>query len=275
MVPNWVPLAPELAKYTDDILKYWEWRSNKVQRYRCRFKRFEYDPVHVPDPRVFFSYAEGAIKYAAPDKGLFKVDNSSQVVLPLVQGEKPKYERRDPELNEHWVCDGKAIFEFNGRAKQLIKRDLPPEMQGKEIAQGPLPFLFNAKAADIKQRYWVRALDRPPKQKTWHLEAFPKTQQDAADFLKIHIIIAADEDELPEAIILFHRNKARTTYAFEQREENWSVVIEKLNLFHREFFEPKAPSGWTKVMQDFQRPNPLLTPSPVLQTQRPHNAVAR
>jgi TIGR03009 family protein len=272
--PSWHPLTPEHAKYTNDILAYWEWRSNKIERYRCKFKRWEYDPVQVSDPRVFFRYSEGVIKYAAPDKGLFQVEATSQLVLPLVPGQNAKYKRLDETMNEHWVCDGKALYQFNGPTKQLIQRNLPPEMQGQQIAHGPLPFLFNAKADDIKRRYWVRALTPPPKQGTYHLEAVPRTPEDAVDFLKVHIIIAADQDCLPEGIVLYHRNKAKTTFGFEDREENWNVLIENINLFHREFYEPKPPAGWEKVVEPLE---PASTPeqTPLRQTRLPQSPTAR
>ena len=72
--------------------------------------------------------------------------------------------------------------------KQLIERKLPPEMQGKAIADGPLPFVFGAKADQLKRRYWMR--DITPEEdigkRIW-LEAVPKLQQDAANFQKATI----------------------------------------------------------------------------------------
>jgi TIGR03009 family protein len=257
--PAWIPLPPDHAKYVDDVLKFWEFKSSQIERYRCDFKRYEYDPAWVGDPKVPKTYAVGKIKYAAPDKGLFKVDVMAQVKLPLVQGEKPKFTRLREELNEHWICDGRSIFQFDGHNQQLIQRELPPEMQGKQIAEGPLPFLFNAKAETIKKRYWIRAIIPPPREKVYWLEAVPKTREDAANFRMVHIIITDSGKEFwPEGLVLFHRNNAKTTFVFEQRECNWNDVLEKLNYFHREFFEPDVPSGWKKVVQRHQAPRPMV-----------------
>lgn len=270
--PSWFPLPAEHADYIEKILAHWENKSKDVQRYRCRFNRWEYDPNAVSDPKVPKSFAKGLIMYAAPDKGKYQVEESMQVVTPLTPGQEPKYTFDDKEWNEHWVCDGKSIFEFDGRKKQLIQRELPPEMRGKQIVEGPLPFLFGAKAEMIKARYWIRAILPPPMQGAVTLEAEPKTREDAANFKKVRIIISENEDFLPEGLVLFHRNNAYTTFAFEQREKNWLDLAEKLYIFHRQFFEPKAPLGWTKVVERYQEPTtiPAAAPAPAaLQTQRP------
>lgn len=273
--PDWYPLPEEHARYLDQVLKYWEHRTSEIQRYRCRFKRWEYDVNWVGNPDVAKTFAEGVIKYAAPDKGLFHVEKASQVVLPLPNGQPPKYKPLDPTLNEHWVCDGKSLFEFDGRNRQLIQRELPPEMQGRQIVEGPLPFLFGAKAETIKQRYWVRVIVPPPKKNAFWLEAIPKTSDDAANFKMIHIIIA-EEDFLPEGMVLYHRNQAKTTFSFEEREANWNDLIEKLNLFHREFFEPATPQGWKKVVDRYQAPSGGFTSTTVPdQARRPTRTQTR
>jgi hypothetical protein len=123
-----------------------------------------------------------------------------------------------------------------------------------------LPFLFGAEAAKIKQRYWIRPLPIPPEVKgEYWLEAFPKTRQDAANYQKVHVIID-HKDFLPKALIIFDRNfdparnPARTTFSFENRDVNWSVALEQLNIFHQEFYEPRAPLGWKKVVEKYQMP---------------------
>ena len=46
--------------------------------------------------------------------------------------------------------------------KKLKVHPLPKEMQGEAIADGPVPFIFGAKADKMKQRYWIR--DVTPKE---------------------------------------------------------------------------------------------------------------
>ncbi len=259
--PAWYPLPKDHAEYVDKVLAFWEFKSKETERYRCRFKRWEYDPDWVGSPNVAKSYSEGTINYASPDKGLFRVDKCMQVSLPLTQGQEPKFTETEATMNEYWVCDGKSIFEFDGRNKNLVQRELPPDMQGKQIVEGPLPFLFGASADSIKARYWIRAIIPPPKKGVFWLEAEPKMREDAANFKRVHIIIA-ETDFLPEGLVLFHRTKATTTFAFEERERNWNELLEKINVWHRQFFEPATPSGWKKVVERYQEPTTVPVSAP-------------
>ncbi len=256
--PAWVPLPPAHAKAVDDILQYWEQRTNKITRFRCKYKRFEYDPVFGPrDPKKFRVFARGTIQYAAPDKGLYQ---DEEVWLFGKTKEHPEGTYvRQPELRigEHWVCDGKSIFQFDYAHKKLVEFQLPPEVQGTAIRHGPLPFVFGAKADDIRRRFWVRIITPPEraqgKNPEYWLEAVPKHQEDAAEYRVIHLII--DQKEfLPKAMIMFGRvNGSRKQLEFHDREVNFSVLAEKLNLFHRQFYEPKTPSGWTKDVRKVQQ----------------------
>ena len=201
----------------------------------------------------------GTIKYSAPDKGLFKVEKIMHYTPPGAAGEKVTYLEREGESGEHWICDGKSIIEYDHKNKQLIQRELPPHMQGKAIAEGPLPFLFGADAEKIKQRYWIRPLPVPDGVKEYWLEAFPKTRKDASSYLKVHVIID-QTDFLPKGLVIFDRNfdprenPARTTFTFAEREVNWSVAFQALKWWEKEFFEPSPPSGWKKVVEKYDAP---------------------
>jgi TIGR03009 family protein len=268
--PEWFPLPADQQKYLDEVLKYWEFTAGKIQRFRSKFTRYDYDPTTFTLPSEFAtSMSQGSIQFAAPDKGLFKVEkewnikvqqitgtDQRAVTVPEMKDGKPQYAAQ-ADVFEHWVCDGKSVFEFNSRQKQLIKRELPPEMQGKQIVEGPLPFLFGAKAEEIKNRYWIRVKTPPPEPGHFHLEAFPKRQKDAADFRSIIIVI--DEVKfLPTALMLYQPNRSVQRYLFSEREINWSIVLQQLNLFHQQFYAPKPPAGWQQVNEPFQ-----VAPQPV------------
>jgi TIGR03009 family protein len=257
--PPFPPLPPDHQKFLDQVLQLWEERSSAVERYRSKFKRWEYDPVFGPKD-TFKTFSEGSIKFAAPDKGLFKVEKMVHYTPPAKEGEKPKYVEREGIAGEFWICDGKSVFEHDQQKKQLIQRELPPYMQGRAIADGPLPFLFGAKADAIKERYWIRPLPLPKDvQGEYWLEAFPKTRQDAVNYHKVHVIID-HQDLLPKGLVIFDRNfdpvrnPARTTFVFENRETNWNMVLQQLKFWEQEFYEPKVPYGWKKVVEKYQGP---------------------
>ncbi|MCI0361453.1 MAG: TIGR03009 domain-containing protein [Planctomycetaceae bacterium] len=264
--PAWIPLAPDHEKWVNQVLHYWEARSKKIKALTCEFVRWEYDPVFgpklpdkTPDPKTPLTIAKGEIKYQEPDKGKFHVLELSRYSgPPTMPGGRPEYAPLDPIFAEHWVSDGKIVFEFDSRNKRLIQRELPPEMQGKAIADGPLPFLFGARAETIKARYWVRGLPQGGNGKYW-LEAVPKSRQDAQNFKAVTIVLD-EKTYLPQLLEVLapnydsKTNPARSTYEFSKHDViddsiNPRELIGKLNPFTTAFYAPKLPAGWTRVMQ--------------------------
>jgi TIGR03009 family protein len=199
--------------------------------------------------------------YSKPDKGLFKVEKIYQYVAPQNPNDAPKYEEQKGEIGEHWVCDGQSVYEYNHQQKKLIQYSLPPEMAGQAIAHSPLPFIFGANANHIRQRFWMRVITPREAEGEYWLEAYPKSQADAANYQKVEIILD-EKDYLPKAIQIYdptydvRRNPKRTAFMFENREVNWNVTLERLNLFHKEFYEPVLPGGWKKEIQRYDQPNP-------------------
>lgn len=267
--PKWYPLAPNVQQWVDEVLVAWEKTSEQIAAFKCDFQRWDHDPVFGPkdangnpDTKTPATYGEGVIQYAQPDKGLFRVDKLLKYSPPAQPGDKPGWVPAGV-IGEHWVSDGKSIFEFDTRQKRLIQRILPKEMQGKAIADGPLPFLFGAKMATIKARYWIRPLT-PPKgrESEYWLEAIPRYRQDAANFQMVHVII--DEvDFLPKALDVFapnydpKKNPAHTEYEFKNRKPTLKGDVNLkgiVDVFIPDFYEPKTPRGWTKHVVDMNAP---------------------
>ncbi|MEQ8788754.1 MAG: TIGR03009 domain-containing protein [Pirellulaceae bacterium] len=255
--PDWMPISQPHQQYIDQLLGFWEKKSSQIDRYRCHFQRWQWDPVFGPRD-TYYTYSVGTVQYSAPDKGMFQVESKRYFTLPKTQGERPTYEPHAGDPGEHWVCDGKAIWEFDYKQKKLIERELPPDMQGKAIVDGPLPFMFGAKMASIKARYWLRVITPAEATEEYWLEAVPKTMQDAANFKKVEVIIAR-EDYLPKAIQIYpvnydpRTNPSRTVFQFERREVNFRD-LQDLIPFNKQFYEPATPSGWEKQIERYAAP---------------------
>ncbi|MCA9175402.1 MAG: TIGR03009 domain-containing protein [Planctomycetales bacterium] len=257
--PAWEPLPPEHQQAVDRVLAYWAQRSSKIKTYECTFARWKYDPVFLPPDaqgkELPLEYSEGDIRYAVPDKAMYK-DTKSQVYDAATK----KYKVLE-EGGHHWVCDGEAIIEMVTATKQRITTKLPADMRGEALrTQGPLPFLFGAKVDEIKQRYWVRLLPPPENVKDrYYIEAYPKLQADAASFQKVWIILDT-EMYLPISLVVYNvnytpQNPGRTSYAFSKRKEN-PINIGSLirGPWREDFFAPKLPKGWTAVDQNIGQP---------------------
>jgi TIGR03009 family protein len=232
-------LTESQQKLLDQVLIKWEQRSNKVTSFKCSFTRWDYDPAFGQPEDKLKSRGEGFIKYYAPDRGDYSVTE-----LKEFDAAKADFVARTEGL-DHWVCDGKSIYEFVPEKKQLIVRKLPPDMQGKAIVDGPLPFVFGAKADQLKQRYWMR--DITPRQfvgKEIWLEAVPKRQQDAANFQTATIILT-DPDFVPFGLqILLPDGKNKSAYSFKDPKIN-----DPLWLLKGDFLPPLTPPLWKKIVE--------------------------
>ena len=126
----------------------------------------------------------------------------------------------------------------------MIESKLPPELQGKAIADGPLPFIFNAKAATLKERNYLRDIT-PQEQagKQIWLDAYPKRAADARNFSHVELILT-DADYNPYALQLYLPGGTnRQVYAFEKININYP-----LSIFKMDFTSPRTPFGWTRIV---------------------------
>jgi TIGR03009 family protein len=227
-------LTPQEEAELDRVLGLWEQRNANIKTFDCEFRRWIYDVVFGSPKQPKF-VDTGVIKYAAPDRGLFRVERTEK------DGKDVPIENTRAE---HWISDGKSIFEYNHTKKQLTEHKLPPELQGKAIADSPLPFLFGANAQKLKQRYWIRIEPSDAKDKIF-LEAYPRSQQDAANFFCAEFIIMA-EGMSPYALNLIQPNKKdRIAYQFYD-----IVVNDPLRLFKGDPFRAGLPLGWQRIVEE-------------------------
>lgn len=255
------PLDPKHQQYLDKVLQYWAHSSSKIKRYQCLFNRWQYDPVFGPGPDAkgavpAKTVAKGVVRYQSPDKAMYEVTKLYDYTPPKQRGGKPEYVERKDNALEKWICDGKSVFDYDFARKRVIERELPPNMQGKAIADGPLPFLFGVTAEKLNARYWIRIVTpRDAKNEYW-LEAWPKRRADAANFQKVRVILA-EEDFLPKGIEIYatnfnaRTNPARTAFTFDERK-----VIPQINLmnFLNKFHRPKLPTKEWKFETIKQQP---------------------
>ncbi len=226
-------LTPQETAQLDLVLRQWELQSDKVNTLDAKFTRDEFDPVFKTNKR-----SEGYLRFKKPDKGVYKIDDE--------EGE-----------GEHWICDGVSIYEYDPKQKLVIERRLPPHLQGKAIVDGPLPFIFGAKAEKLKARYFMRLSipkDAQEQQRRaqagqiW-IEAYPRFQKDAANFSRADLILK-QETMLPLAIrITLPGGKKTTDHIFKESKVNgfWNNLVNDI--------KPTVPFGWKMVQaQPEQQP---------------------
>ena len=239
VVPPPFVLSPAEQEQLDRVLAAWEERSSRIKTFECEFTRWEFDPVWGP-PNQPKRIVRGRIMYAAPDKGLFRVDE--EVVNGQLQAAVQP---------ERWVCDGRSVYEYRFETKQIVETLLPPELQGKAITEGPLPFLFSAQAESLKRRYYMRIITPQNVRDEIWLEAFPRYQQEAANFQRAQLILKLPQLDI-FALQLYHpsaqpTSQSRTVFQFDRIKTN---AVDFLRLFKEDPFKPLLPdSSWAKVVE--------------------------
>lgn len=243
--------------YLDQVLKAWETESDKVKTFSCKFTKHVYNNFS-PAPNIAFQKQQGEISYQNPDKGSFKINQTlqwqaapqppSQNAAALRQAPQGEYQEMSEVVGEHWVCDGKKVYEYRPQAKQLAITPIPEEMQGEQIVNGPLPFLFGAKAEDLKKRYWMR-IHPNPDQNVIHLVALPKTRADAANYRAVELML--DRKRLLPTAMQVHppaiagESSARDVYQFDMASVSVNSRVDRL--WNMLFQAPRKPLGWTVV----------------------------
>ncbi len=241
--------APQQAQLNQMLLA-WQQQSQGTKTLESKFQRWHFDTLAAP-AGLHATRADGVLRYAAPDKGEFRVDS-----IVFFEGmdeatQKPKYNPQEGVFGEHWVCNGQQLVEFDRSKKECKIQDLPPEMQGQKIFNSPLPFVFNLDAAEIQQRYWVRQV-ASPKEDTILIEAWPKRQDDRAQY-KMVVIALEKQTFLPQALIMyapnFHPTQAAKWDHYEFVDMKRNSVGQALAQFTQSFIQLKPPADW-KILRD-------------------------
>jgi TIGR03009 family protein len=241
------------------VLTAWQQNNATMSTFSCSFDRYEYDNVFGPpkakDGKDVPLYKNvGDLSYSRPDKGSFQITETKKwQEAPAQPGQPPNAEKKgdwvkqNDAIGDHWVCDGKSVYQYRPDLKQLVEHPIPPQLQGQAIVDGPLPFLVGADANKLKQRYWMK-LDQQQNQdpnQIWII-ALPKYQAQAADFTEVDIILDRQQ-LLPLYMQVWMPNRSHHVYMFhlDSAKKNSPFALLQ-GLFQR----PSVPFGWKRVVED-------------------------
>ena len=168
------PISEELQKILDE----WEKKSALIKSLHGTHTRVVYNLVFEVE-----KLSEGKFYVETPDKGRIDL-----VGLPPKKGEVSKRlgKKGEPfrlvaDRAEKWICDGLEVKMVNDDEKNYEVEDLPKHLRGTNIINGPLPFLFGMKAAEIKRRYHIELI--PTKNTEVHtLRVVPRRLNDRDNY---------------------------------------------------------------------------------------------
>ena len=277
-------VPPAHQAWLDQVLAKWEADSNQVKNFYCDFKRNQHN-INGPNPNAVSLYAqeEGKLGYNKPDQGSFEITSSlvwNPKAQPLpdpnqpapaqaapLQGEyKPARDTNGQELpGDHWVCSGKNIYQYRAYAtpkKQLVVTPIPPQMQGEQIVDGPLPFLFGAKAEKLKARFWFEPAKELCKEGYIGIHAKPKFAKDAVEYSDVWIALRNEPGKplMPAGLRVLHPNGSWDEYVFDLNGAQVNGML--AGLMNSLFSEPRTPFGWERVVENMQMPQQAQQPQP-------------
>jgi TIGR03009 family protein len=233
------------------VLAAWQQESAKINTFKCDFERWEYNLVFGPSGDIPLNKNKGELSFGRPDKGSFRITQiNTWKETPPSAGQPAPAERvgswvpQPNAIGEHWVCDGKSVFEYRHDQKQLVERRIPPQLQGQAIVDGPLPFLFGADANKLKARYWMRMEQQPNQAQIW-LVALPKFQAQAADFRAVQVILDRQR-LLPTHMQVHLPNGDRHMYTFDIVGATINSPLQKLQSL---FALPRLHPGWKHIVE--------------------------
>lgn len=233
------PVSPQVMA----ILRNWEVRTANITFMTGAFSRYVYDSVFGVEKR-----ADGRFHYQAPDLGRLDFTVPKLPVPPenpnrkTKTGEKYKIVADTPQ---RWVCTGTKVLVIDDAMKQVQKIDIPPQLQGQSIADGPLPFLFGMKADKALKRYEL-SIGTMHGPETYHLVAKPLWKQDAQEWSQAEVLLNP-ANFLPKAIRTIDPAGTRdTVYAFHQDTIDTSKALFASNPFD----ERKLGIGSYNIIQE-------------------------
>lgn len=190
------PLDPAMNQLLED----WARSSAKIRRLECEHNRRVYDSTFRVE-----KLSHGKVYFEYPDKGRIDVipteitrkmidDRLSGRVpakkaVPAEGGEPVPFELQS-DVAEKWICDGRMVYEIKEESKEVQAGQLPPQLQGTNIMESPLPFLFGMPPEKARRRYQLEFLTPyDPASGEARISARPLQPQDAQSWSRADIIL--------------------------------------------------------------------------------------
>ena len=143
---------------------------------------------HSPDRR---NPAWGDLEYYE-GRALFKSPNLAFIDFLKIKQDEKKQPIKDPQKGkwvstpyERIVCTGDEVWQYRSDTQQIFVFPLEKNEQKKAIEEGPLPFLFNMRADEARQRYQMNLISED--QKSYGISIRPKLKEDKESFSRAFV----------------------------------------------------------------------------------------
>jgi PASTA domain len=227
-------VSPELMQ----ILKEWYANTRKIERLEGYHWKYTYDSTFNIEKR-----AVGRFYYQSPDKG--RIDIQSAKISAGAKSVR-KDKRRKPftlqaDREEKWLSNGKKIYQIDPVNKKAYVYPIPDKAQGRNIMDGPLPFLLGMPPEKALARYRLQIVKdhegRPWNTKTEvRLKVYPRWKSDAANYREAQVKLNKQNHFLPDAVQMIDPGGNReTVYVFSNMSVNKNAILD--TIFGRKWWE--------------------------------------
>lgn len=251
--------AIRMKQEMQQILAAWEKKSSQVKSLSVGFDRVDDSPAWGQE--MF----KGQAMLQSPDLACLHFNKQ----VAEAEGGKPAKYANDERI----VCTGEEVLQYKWDTQQVFIYPLDKQTQQKTLQQGPLPFLFNMKAAETTKRYDMALVGQNDKQ--YQIRIAPLLEIDRESFLIAELLLNKTTF-LPDSLKLWSVN-GKDTQKF-----TFTTVVANQPL-DQKFFQKMKLAGWKEVVNPSggegqaatapsirQAPGRIATPAPRAgQAQRP------
>ncbi len=154
---------------------------------------------------------------------------------------------------ERIVCTGKEVLQYDYQRQQIFRFPLDKQQRQRALQEGPLPFLFNMKAAEAKERYGMTYINQ--NEKAYLIGVVPHKQEDRDVFSKAFIQLSKSTF-LPDRLLLLSPNgKDTQDYTFSGISANGQI--------DPQYFQQLQIKGWKLIDNPSPQQQPQAAPRAV------------
>lgn len=227
------------------LLDLWEKQSKKTVSLNVSFDKV------VRDEGFGEEYFRGRAMLQSPDLACLeftkcKLDAEGKpLTLPDKSG-KPVVQM-NPEPDERIVCTGNEVLQYFWGDRKIFVFPLDKQARQKSLQQGPLPFLFNMKAAEAKRRYSMRLLKQDANE--YLIGIVPNEAIDRESFTKAFLWLNKTTF-LPNKLWLLPENNAKSRVEYTFTGSNNTIVTNVA--MDKTIFSFAKIAGWKVIVNPGQ-----------------------
>jgi TIGR03009 family protein len=235
-----VPIDP---KNLEVLLNVWEMNSANLRTLDVKMTRTDRSPAWDEDDH----YA-GRAMFKTPNRAWLDFRKETEVKDPKTGVRSKKF-----VPHERIVCTGTEVWQYRCDTSQVFIYPLEKDVQQRALEEGPLPFLFNFKAAEARKRYMMSLVDDHPNTPT--IRIIPRLAIDQESFKVAWVTLDRAVYLLPRRIFLVAPDgKSSKDFQLELAAQVANCAVEDAN------FQPQASKGWKVVhnpgVNEQQQPAP-------------------